>query len=89
MAMRLGSQVTFEIDDKPFNEKDEKSKPLSDQHEFTPSEGGWGWVVCITSMFANGTVFGIINTFGILYVPIRERYAGQDDDVSFKSGKQV
>ncbi|XP_071501226.1 monocarboxylate transporter 10-like [Diadema antillarum] len=31
-------------------------------------EGGWGWVVCLASCWTNGVVFGIINSFGVLYV---------------------
>ncbi|XP_077977507.1 monocarboxylate transporter 10-like [Glandiceps talaboti] len=33
-----------------------------------PPEGGWGWVVCVASFWTNGTVFGILNSFGILFV---------------------
>ncbi|XP_050394886.1 monocarboxylate transporter 10 [Patella vulgata] len=53
--------------------------------EFTPPDGGWGWVVCITSLWVNGTVFGILNTFGILYVSMREKYAKDDPSISFKT----
>lgn len=87
MATALGSQAILEVNEKPFSEKDGAHKPLANANGFTPSEGGWGWVVCFTSMLANGIVLGIMNTFGILYVPIRERYAGEDpDDISFKTG---
>ncbi|KAK0048377.1 monocarboxylate transporter 10 [Biomphalaria pfeifferi] len=54
------------------------------QHPLQP-DGGWGWVVCLTSMACNGTVFGIINTFGTLYVAMREHYAKDDPNVSFKT----
>ncbi|XP_077977769.1 monocarboxylate transporter 10-like [Glandiceps talaboti] len=36
--------------------------------EHVPPEGGWGWVVCIASFWTNGTVFGILNSFGVLLV---------------------
>ena len=45
---------------------------------FVPPDGGWGWIVCLTSLWANGTVFGIINTFGIIYVQMREEYAKEE-----------
>lgn len=54
--------------------------------EFVPPDGGWGWVVCFASLWANGTVFGIINTFGIVYVQMREHYAKNDPEVSLKTG---
>lgn len=53
---------------------------------FTPPDGGWGWIVCLTSLWANGTVFGIINTFGIMYVQMREHYGKDDPEVSLKTG---
>lgn len=69
---------------------------------FVPPDGGWGWIVCLTSLWANGTVFGIINTFGIIYVQMREEYAKaealeqeftgnvtatENQDVSLKTGE--
>ena len=48
-------------------------------------DGGWGWVVCLTSMFCNGTVFGSINTFGILYVAMKEKFGGRDSAIAFKT----
>lgn len=53
---------------------------------FVPPDGGWGWVVCLTSLWANGTVFGVINSFGIIYVAMREHYAKDDPEVSLKTG---
>ena len=38
-------------------------------------------------MIANGTVFGVLNTFGIIYVVMRDEYAGDDPNVSFKTCK--
>lgn len=48
-------------------------------------DGGWGWVVCFTSLATNGTVFGIINTFGILFVVMRDEYGKDDPNISFKT----
>ncbi|XP_076466147.1 monocarboxylate transporter 10-like [Babylonia areolata] len=50
--------------------------------EFVHPEGGWGWVVCLTSMCTNGTIFSSINTFGILYVALVDKYTG--DQIAFK-----
>ncbi|XP_062581636.1 monocarboxylate transporter 10-like [Saccostrea cucullata] len=55
------------------------------EEEFTPIDGGWGWVVCFTSLLTNGTVFGIINTFGIIHVFLVKEYAVNDSSISFKT----
>ncbi|XP_045197164.2 monocarboxylate transporter 10-like isoform X2 [Mercenaria mercenaria] len=68
--------------------KDEERAVQSDSNEdapFTPPDGGWGWIVCLTSLWANGTVFGIINTFGIVYVQMRDHYSENDPEVSLKT----
>lgn len=40
---------------------------------FTPPDGGcWAWLVCAASCWTNGTVFGIINSFGVLLVAMKE-----------------
>ena len=102
---------------KLFWRKDKKNasqrKPMLDGNDveqgagqvdggFVPPDGGWGWIVCLTSLWANGTVFGIINTFGIIYVQMREQYVQEEtvggelmgngtsieqQDVSLKTGE--
>lgn len=69
------------------DEKDGKRPVDSENNEgsFNPPDGGWGWIVCLTSLWANGTVFGIINTFGIVYVQMREHYSKNDPEVSLKT----
>ena len=75
-----------------------------DSDIFVPPDGGWGWVICLTSLWANGTVFGIINTFGIIYVQMRDQYAQEEaltrgltgngtetvsQDISLKTGESI
>ncbi|XP_048771101.2 monocarboxylate transporter 10-like [Ostrea edulis] len=55
------------------------------EEEFVPPDGGWGWVVCITSLLTNGTAFSILNTFGIIYVYLIKEYANGDPEISFKT----
>lgn len=69
-----------------FDEYEEKNGLDLD---FNPPDGGWGWVVCIASFWTNGTVFGILNTFGILYVRMIEVYANGDEDIAFKTCKYI
>ena len=59
---------------------------VDDVEVFVPPDGGWGWIVCFAALWANGTVFGVINTFGIIYVSMREQYAKNDPDISLKTG---
>ncbi|XP_002738534.1 monocarboxylate transporter 10-like [Saccoglossus kowalevskii] len=47
---------------------DEEKKPAGLRPSFEPPEGGWGWVVCVASFWTNGTLFGIMNSFGVLLV---------------------
>ncbi|XP_062896823.1 monocarboxylate transporter 10-like [Mobula hypostoma] len=44
-----------------------------------PPEGGWGWVVMLASMWCNGSVFGIQNSFGLLYLSLLENFGGTED----------
>ncbi|XP_071955205.1 monocarboxylate transporter 10-like [Antedon mediterranea] len=44
--------------------------------EFQPPEGGWGWIVCLASTWTNGTVFGILNCFGVLLIQILTELEG-------------
>ena len=46
--------------------------------EFTPPDGGYGWLVCFASFWVNGTVFGMLNTFGVLLPKISEMGAGEE-----------
>ncbi|XP_067128798.1 monocarboxylate transporter 10-like [Centruroides vittatus] len=43
---------------------------------FVPPDGGWGWVVCFASFLVNGTIFGIMNSSGILFVKLKETFQG-------------
>lgn len=54
--------------------------------EFVHPEGGWGWVVMLASMWCNGAVFGIQNSFGILFLYILREFGSEDDkDLSFRA----
>lgn len=59
----------------------------SPEVEFVHPEGGWGWVVMLASMWCNGSVFGIQNAFGILFLSIlREFGSEKDEDLRFRAG---
>ncbi|XP_073432104.1 monocarboxylate transporter 10 [Dendrobates tinctorius] len=46
---------------------------------FTPPEGGWGWVVMLSAMWCNGSVFGIQNACGVIFVVLVEEFGSVDD----------
>ena len=72
------------------NKKPSKTiHPRDETAEFTPPDGGWGWVVCLASFWTNGSVFGVLNTFGILYVKLLKEFddGTNSSDIAFKTCK--
>ncbi|XP_053566838.1 monocarboxylate transporter 10 [Bombina bombina] len=63
---------------------DGEPEPLMDPEggskEFVPPEGGWGWVVMLAAMWCNGSVFGIQNACGVLFVSLIEVFGSKDDE---------
>lgn len=54
--------------------------------EFVHPEGGWGWVVMLAAMWCNGSVFGIQNAFGILFLSLLREFGSEHDaDLRFKT----
>lgn len=39
----------------------------SEQEQSEKPDGGWGWVVCCGTFSVNFIVFGIHNSFGVVY----------------------
>uniref|UniRef100_UPI0037E7D020 monocarboxylate transporter 10 n=1 Tax=Semicossyphus pulcher TaxID=241346 RepID=UPI0037E7D020 len=59
----------------------EKSAALGPEEvEFVHPEGGWGWIVMLAAMWCNGSVFGIQNAFGILFLSLLREFGSEDDD---------
>ncbi|XP_068198924.1 monocarboxylate transporter 10 [Antennarius striatus] len=53
---------------------------------FVHPEGGWGWVVMVASMWCNGSVFGIQNAFGILFLSLLREFGSEhDEDLRFRT----
>ncbi|XP_038152414.1 monocarboxylate transporter 10 [Cyprinodon tularosa] len=62
----------------------EKSSPPA--AEFVHPEGGWGWVVMLASMWCNGSVFGIQNSFGVLFISLLQEFGSEEDkDLRFRT----
>lgn len=53
-----------------------------------PPEGGWGWLVMLAAMWCNGSVFGIQNACGVLFVSMLKTFGSKDDGkMVFKTGE--
>ncbi|XP_034018193.1 monocarboxylate transporter 10 [Thalassophryne amazonica] len=54
--------------------------------EFVHPEGGWGWLVMLAAMWCNGSVFGIQNAFGILFLSLLREFGSEhDEDLRFRT----
>lgn len=55
---------------------------------FQPPEGGFGWVVVFAAAWCNGSIFGIHNSFGILYMMLQSDLGEgkKDPALEFKTG---
>ncbi|XP_070567930.1 monocarboxylate transporter 10-like [Ptychodera flava] len=45
---------------------------MGEEEKSKQTEGSWAWLVCFASFWTNGTVFGILNSFGVLLVAMLE-----------------
>lgn len=44
--------------------------------DFRPPDGGfWAWLVVVASFLTNGIIFGTINSFGVIFVYLKEQYS--------------
>lgn len=58
----------------------------TEESDFVHPEGGWGWLVMLAAMWCNGSVFGIQNAFGILFLSLLREFGSEDDeDLRFKT----
>ncbi|XP_076034827.1 monocarboxylic acid transporter silnoon [Oratosquilla oratoria] len=53
-------------------EKEQKGQPC----EFTPPDGGYGWVVALAACIVNMWIVGFIKSYGVLYMGIRQAFPG-------------
>ncbi|XP_041661262.1 monocarboxylate transporter 10 [Cheilinus undulatus] len=68
----------------PAQEK--PAAPAAEEVEFVHPEGGWGWLVMLAAMWCNGSVFGIQNAFGILFLSLLREFGSEDDeDLRFRT----
>ena len=69
----------------------DKVSRTSEDNENQPPDGGfWAWLVLLSCFLVNGIIFGIINTFGILFVQLKKDMdeAGVEDAAT-KCGNNI
>ena len=61
--------------------KEGKTKPPVEQkvpetqEDFIPQDGGaQAWLVMICSFIINGVFYGVVDSYGVLFVPLREHF---------------
>ncbi|XP_066212946.1 monocarboxylate transporter 8 isoform X1 [Saccopteryx leptura] len=52
---------------------------------FQPPEGGFGWIVVFAATWCNGSIFGIQNSFGILYSMLLQEEREKNRQVEFQA----
>ncbi|KAM9181014.1 monocarboxylate transporter 8 [Dugong dugon] len=52
---------------------------------FQPPEGGFGWMVVFAATWCNGSIFGIQNSFGILYSMLLQEEKEKNRQVEFQA----
>ena len=67
----------------------DKMSRTCDLDDPQPPDGGfWAWLVLVGCFLVNGIIFGIINTFGILFVQLKkDMVAAGVEDAATKCGK--
>ena len=55
---------------------------------FQPPEGGFGWMVVFAATWCNGSIFGIQNSFGILYSMLLQEEREKNRQVEFQAGER-
>lgn len=60
-----------------------------DQEEFTPPDGGSrAWLVMVGSFFCNGIIFGVINSYGVIFKELYEDLKMKNvSDANSKAGE--
>ncbi|XP_053129922.1 monocarboxylate transporter 8 [Hemicordylus capensis] len=97
MALRRQKEQALSEEKGALEEEDEEEESGGGRREasggaaagaaasgFTPPEGGFGWVVVLAATWCNGSIFGIHNSFGMLYVLLQEEGGGVEKDPSLK-----
>lgn len=79
----------LELEPEPVHES-EPTPTVETRHTargFQPPEGGFGWIVVFAATWCNGSIFGIQNSFGILYSMLLQEEREKNRQVEFQAGE--
>ncbi|XP_028295674.1 monocarboxylate transporter 10 [Gouania willdenowi] len=83
MAVEKNPVEDGTVGSKEAEEKEDSKVSIpekSPEKVFVHPEGGWGWVVMLAAMWCNGSVFGIQNAFGLMFLSLLREFGSEDDD---------
>uniref|UniRef100_A0A8C4WZT9 Solute carrier family 16 member 2 n=1 Tax=Eptatretus burgeri TaxID=7764 RepID=A0A8C4WZT9_EPTBU len=95
IAKEMKKEIDEEDDDFNNGESEKLTSKMRSNEEIdhpgecegeTFQEGGWGWVVMMAALWANGSIFGIQNSFGMLFILIQQELGdAEDPNLQFKT----
>lgn len=70
--------------------KPDGRRPRDEEDELAPPDGGSrAWLVMVGSFFCNGIIFGVINSFSVLYTEFHGNLERRNvSDASSKAGER-
>lgn len=79
--LKNGNATVVKVERQQHNEDQEE--------EFTPPDGGSrAWLVMLGSFFCNGIIFGVINSYGVIFKELYEDLKMKNvSDASSKAGE--
>lgn len=74
-----------------FNQNGPVTQKTDDHHVLPPADGGSrAWAVMLGSFFCNGILFGVINSYGVLYSEFHDNLQRKNvTNAAGKAGKTV
>lgn len=82
--LKNGNATVVKVD------RHQQSHNEDQEEEFTPPDGGSrAWLVMVGSFFCNGIIFGVINSYGVIFRELYEDLKMKNvSDASSKAGKR-
>lgn len=74
----------------PANRSTYKLSNKTYENSEPPDGGARAWLVVISAFLCNSILFGVINTYGIIYLTLQEKLTSHGDpDASSKAGRTI
>ena len=74
-----------------INGLDKSKEAIKDDQDHIPPDGGSrAWIVMVSAFLCNGILFGIINTYSVVYMSLQRQLKEKGDEgASSKAGKFI